>query len=371
MKIAMLGTHGIPAGYGGFENAVEEISVRLAARGHDVVVYCRPQAVAHEGDYYKGVRLVKLPTIPSKHLDTIVHTSISTLHLLARNRCDVALYFIAGNSPLSFLPRLAGVPTAINVDGLDSQRQKWNRLAKAYLRFSERLAPHAATKTITDSRIVQRFYRERFGAETVYIPYGAEPKPAPGAEWLERFGLKAREYFLFVGRLEQENCAHVLIEAYKELKTDKKLVIVGDAPYAGDYISSLKKSAGEKVIFTGYVFGPGYWQLNENAYVLVEPTIAGGTHPVIVEAMAAGNCVVVSDHPPNLETLGNAGLAYDSGAGASDLRQKLEYLLDNPAAVEDYRLKAKEYADRHYNWEVVTDQYEKLCRELAGRSSNF
>lgn len=365
MKIAMLGTHGIPAGYGGFENAVEQISTRLAARGHEVVVYCRPQAIEYEGDSYKGVRLAKLPTIPSKHLDTIVHTGVSTLHLLAGSRCDVALYFIAGNSPLSFLPRLRGIPTAINVDGLDSRRQKWNRLAKAYLRFTEWLAPHAATRVITDSRIVQQYYRKRFGADTVYIPYGADPRPAPGTQWLDEFGVKPREYFLFVGRLEPENCAHVLIEAYKGLKTDKKLVIVGDAPYSGDYISRLKQNAGENIIFTGYVFGSGYWQLNQNAFALVEPTTAGGTHPVIVEAMAAGNCVVVSDHPPNLETLGEAGLSYDSRIGASDLRRVLKQLLEDPAAVEDYRLKARERARQQFNWEVVTDQYEKLCRELS------
>lgn len=369
MKIAMLGTRGVPARYSGFETAVEEIGARLAARGHKVTVYCRSHMVKYQGRYYKDMRLVKLPTIPQKHLDTIVHTGVSTLHMLARDRCDVALYFIAGNSPWSFVPRLAGIPTAINVDGLDSRRQKWNSAAKTYLRFAEWLAPHAATVAISDSKNVQRYYREKFGAETVFIPYGAKSVPAPGIEWLDKFGLKPREYFLFVGRLVPENCAHILIEAFRQLSTGKKLVIVGDAPYADDYIPRLKQNAPDNIIFTGYLFGEGYWQLNQNAFVFVVPTVVGGTHPVIVEAMAAGNCVVVSDHPPNLETVGDAGLSFDARAGAPDLQKQLQKLLDSPGLVEDYRRRSQEHARQNFDWEVVADRYEDICRRLLKRLS--
>ncbi|MHB8160068.1 MAG: DUF1972 domain-containing protein [Thermoleophilia bacterium] len=367
MRIAMLGTRGIPGGYSGFETAVEELSTRLVQRGHDVVVYCRPHMVKFEGATYKGVRLIKLPTIAHKHLDTIVHTGLSTFHLLAKEKCDVALYFIAGNSPFAFLPRLKRVPTAINVDGLDSQRAKWSRVAKAYLRFAERLAPYAANEVIADSREIQKYYQERFNARSVYIPYGAEMQPVPGSEWLDKFSLRPREYVLFVGRLVPENCPDVLIEAYGGISTDKKLVIVGDASYADEYIRTLKEKAGPNVIFTGYLFGEGYRQLSMNSYVFAVPTVVGGTHPVIVEALAAGNCVLVSDHPPNLETVGDAGVSFLAAEGAAGLRARLQMLLDDPESVAAYREKAAVRARKHFDWEVVTDQYEELCRKLAAR----
>ena len=361
----MLGTRGIPGGYSGFETAVEELSTRLVERGHEVVVYCRPHMVKYKGTMYKGVRLVKLPTLAHKHLDTIVHTCISTLHLMARERCDVALYFIAGNSPFSFLPRIIGIPTAINVDGLDSRRAKWRPTAKAYLRFAERLAPRAANEVISDSREIQKYYLERFHADSVYIPYGAEMEPVPGSKWLDEFGLQPRDYVLFVGRLVPENCPDVLIEAYGGVKTGKKLVVVGDASYADEYISKLKELAGPNVIFTGYLFGEGYRQLSMNAYVFAVPTIVGGTHPVIVEALAAGNCVLVSDHPPNLETVGDAGVSFPAQEGVAGLRRKLQHLLDNPELVSEYREKAAERARKYFDWDVVAGQYEDLCNRLA------
>jgi glycosyltransferase involved in cell wall biosynthesis len=367
MKIAMVGTRGIPANYSGFETAVEEISTRLVKRGHEVIVYCRPHMIDYKGADYKGVRLVKLPTIANKHLDTFVHTFLSTIHMIVKDRCDVALYFIAGNSPFSFLPRVTRIPTAINVDGMDSKRDKWGRLAKTYLRFTEWLAPHSATAVIADSRVIQRYYRDKYGAESVFIPYGADMREVPGNEWLDKFGIKSRDYLLFVGRLVPENRPHVLIEAFNKIDTDKKLVIVGDAPYADEYIQKLKKMAGKNVIFTGYVFGEGYCQLSQNAYVFVVPTIVGGTHPVIVEALAAGNCVLVSDHPPNLETVGDAGISFDAGRGADDLNAQLTMLLNKPDLVEEYRQRARERAKIYYDWEVITAQYENLCKGLLNK----
>src|SRR5665648_975730 len=164
MRIALLGTRGLPAAYSGFETLVEAVGQRLAARGHDVTVYCRPHMVAGRFAAYKGMRLVYLPTITNKYLDTIVHTLVCTLHMAVRRRPDVAVYFIAGNSPLAALSRLLGIPSIINVDGLDSRRAKWNRYARLYLRWTERNAPRFANATITDSRAVQTLYRDEYGA---------------------------------------------------------------------------------------------------------------------------------------------------------------------------------------------------------------
>ncbi len=365
MKISMLGTRGIPANYSGFETAVEAISTRLAARGHQVSVYCRPHMVDFEGEDYRGVRLVHLPTVKNKFLDTIVHTFISTVHMGIFNRPDVAVYFIAGNSPCALLSRLLGIPSLINVDGLDSHRQKWNRLARKYIRLAEWFSPVAANRVISDSRVIKKYYRERYGKDSDFIPYGADVLQEQGTETLEQFGLEAGQYVLFVGRPVPENCAHVLIKAFEKIETDMKLVIVGDAPYAEEYIDELRATKDERVIFTGYLFGEGYRQLSYHCGVFVVPTEVGGTHPVILEAMAAGACLLVNNHPPNLECIGDAGASYDGSRGEEGLREELEKLLDDPDLRRRLKKKAVERVRSEYNWDRVASMYEELCGRYA------
>jgi glycosyltransferase involved in cell wall biosynthesis len=386
MKIALVGTRGVPAAYSGFETAVENIGVRLAERGHDVTVYCRPHMVKRRADaYYRGMRLVYLPTVAGKHLDTPVHSLLSTLHLATVRRPDVAIYFIAGNSPFAGLGRLLGVPTAINVDGLDSPRAKWGPWARRYLRLTERAAPRLANVAITDSRVLQEIYRA-WGHETVYIPYGSElaiddPNDAAGTgaetgtetdtaahaagDPLRDLELDPRKYVLFVGRLVPENNAHVLVQAFTGLSTDLRLAVVGDAPYADAYQERLHAVHDERVVFAGYQFGAAYRRLLRNAAIVAVPTEVGGTHPVLLEAMAAGSCIVVNDHAPNLETLGEAGVSYPGKEGAPGLRRALEALLADPAQMERYRAAAAERAGRVYSWEAVTDAYEHLVTRLA------
>jgi glycosyltransferase involved in cell wall biosynthesis len=365
----MLGTRGVPAAYSGFETAVQNLGQRLAERGHDVTVYCRPHMT--EGRYaaYRGMRLVYLPTLRSKHLDTFVHTFLSTLHMALFVRPDVAFYFIAGNSPFALLSRLLRVPSVLNVDGLDSRRAKWSGPAKTYLRWAERMAPRFATRVITDSRVLQRLYLERYGAQTEYIPYGSDVPATDSVQHLERLGLRPRSYLLFVGRLVPENNAHVLLDAFAGLATDLRLVIVGDAPYADDYLARLRETADPRVVFTGYLFGEGYHELARNAALFVVPTEVGGTHPVLIEAMAAGNCVVVNDHPPNLEVIGDAGVAYRGPGGAAALRDVLQGLLAKPERIDWLRRAAAARAAGLYSWNAVTDSYERLATEERRQST--
>lgn len=373
MKIALVGTRGVPACYSGFETAVENIGSRLAARGHDVTVYCREHVVGRRPEgTYRGMRLVYVPTIAGKHADTPVHTLLSTLHLGAVRRPDAAFYFIAGNGPFAGLGRLLGVPTAINVDGLDSRRAKWGPWAKRYLRLTERAAPHLAGVAITDSEDVQELYRS-WGSETLFIPYGSELESDDDddASALDDLGLQPREYVLFVGRLVPENNAHVLVEAFRGLETSLRLVIVGDASYSDDYQARLRAAADDRVVFAGYRFGAAYRELLRSAALFVAPTEVGGTHPVIVEAMSAGACVVVNDHPPNVEALGDAGVSYPGEEGAEGLRRALAALLADPAAIDRCRAAAAQRARRLYSWEGVTDAYEWVAVELAaGRSAD-
>ena len=363
MKIALLGTRGIPANYGGFETCAEELGVRLVERGHEVTVYCRSHHIRYDKPYYRGVRLVRLPTIPNKYLDTIVHTTLSALHTLTQEY-DIVMMFIAGNSPVAFVPRLGGTKVALNVDGLDWKRRKWPPLAKKYIQFAEWLATKLPNVVVTDSRQVQQYYREHFGAETTYIAYGADVLPLPPGEFMQQYGLEPQKYILFVGRLVPENCAHHLVQAFDRLKTDMRCVIVGDAPYAADYIETLKAAAGPNVIFTGYLYGEGYHELSSHAYVFVETSEAGGTHPALLEAMAFGNAVVVNDTRENLETIGDAGLAYAGSLGAEHLAQVLQDLIDHPDKAEEYRCRAKERVRAHFTWDAVTDEYEALFKRL-------
>jgi glycosyltransferase involved in cell wall biosynthesis len=366
LKIALMGTRGVPASYSGFETCVEQLGQRLVERGHEVTVYCRSHHVTYPESHYKGMRLVKLPTIANKYLDTMVHSFISSLHALGR-RYDVALYFIAGNSPVTWIPRLVGTKTLLNVDGLDWKREKWPAFAKKYIQFAEYLATKLPNGYLTDSTVVQAYYRDRFGSEPAYIPYGSEVEKAPAGQTLARFGLEAGRYILFVGRLVPENCAHHLVEAFQGLATNLKCVIVGDAPYAEAYIATLKARAENdpRIIFTGYVFGEGYRELGSNALIFVETSGVGGTHPALLEAMAFGNCVVVNDTPENLETIGDAGLYYDGSRGADSLRQRLQELLINLGVVSAYREHSLRRVQRYYTWEAVTDAYEYLFYQLC------
>jgi glycosyltransferase involved in cell wall biosynthesis len=365
LKIAMLGTRGIPASYSGFETCVEQLGKRLVERGHEVTVYGRSHHIQYNQPFYEGMRIVKHGTIANKYLDTIVHSLISSIHALFQ-KYDIALYFIAGNSPVTWIPRIVGTKTILNVDGLDWKREKWPTLAKKYIKFAEYLATKLPTTFLTDSVVVQNYYNDRFKIKPIYIPYGSEVELVPPGEILAKFDLEKDKYILFIGRLVPENCAHHLVDAFRQLTTDFKCVIVGDAAYADDYISSLKENAKDdpRIIFTGYIFGEGYHELGSNALIFVETSGVGGTHPALTEAMGFGNCVIVNDTDENLETIGDAGFSYDGKFGAESLRNILHTLLESPEKIVRSRGLAYARAKSYYSWDKVTDEYEKLFYEI-------
>ena len=315
MRIAMVGTRGIPAAYSGFETAVERLAERFTARGHEVTVYCRTH-MTDGRPAHAGARLVHLPTVRSKHLDTLAHTLVSTAHLAVRERPDVAIYFIAGNAPAVPLARLAGIPAILQIDGLDSERAKWSGPARAYLRLAERVAPGAATLAVTDSEAVADAYERRTGRRIPWIPYGAE-LPDPGdAGWCERLGVEPGRFVLFVGRLVPENNAHLLVEAHRRLAPTGRSWWWATPPTPRSTSPACAAAAGPDVRFPGYVFGEGYAELVHRCGVMCAPTEVGGTHPVIVEGMAAGAALLVSDHPPNVEVVGDAAAVFPLAGGA-------------------------------------------------------
>src|SRR2546428_3802177 len=363
MRIAILGTRGIPANYGGFETFAEHLSTRLAARGHQVTVYCRAHYTSPRQLEFQGVRLIVLPTIRHKYFDTVVHAFASALHAVPE-RYDAALICNAANAPFAPILRLSGTPVAINVDGLEHKRKKWNWIARGYYRLAERLATILPNETVTDARVIQDYYQTRYGAESTMIAYGADVERRPDP-LVRRWRGEPQRHVLFVWRLEPENNAHLVIEAFKRVRTAHKLLIVGDAPYAHDYIKDLKNRArGDKrIVFTGFVFGRDYRALQQNAYCYVHATEVGGTHPALLEAMGFGNCVLTLAAPENIEAIGDAGIAY---ADETDLAEKLQRVLRDGSLVHAYRNRAQARVKEFYDLDYVVDGYEDLFAKMAG-----
>jgi glycosyltransferase involved in cell wall biosynthesis len=264
---------------------------------------------------------------------------------------------------------LRGTKVVLNVDGSDWRRKKWGRVARAYIKLSEWLSVRLPDVTVTDSRVMHRYYLERFGVDTECIVYGSDMPAARDGTVLQTYGLKARGYLLLVGRLVPENCIHHLVDAYAHLETDLRCVIVGDAPYQERYIADLK-SRGPQIVFTGYLFDEAYRALMDNAFAVVLCTEVGGTHPVLVEAMGAGNCVVVNDTPANLEVVGRAGLSYPGDQGSQGLLRVLQPLVQDERRVARYRELARARASALYSWNVVTDVYERLFERLVSRTTS-
>jgi glycosyltransferase involved in cell wall biosynthesis len=363
MRIAILGTRGIPANYGGFETFAEELSRRLVERGHDVTVYCRSHHVDRELKEYNGVQLTTLPTVQHKYLDTVVHTFLSAMSASTK-RFDVVLICNAANSP--FIPILTwtGTPVAVNVDGLERKRKKWNWMGRAYYRLGERASVWLASEVVTDAKAIQDYYLTEYNKPSTMIAYGADVERKLSPETTAKYHVEPERYFLYVSRLEPENNAAMVIEAFQKVKTDLKLVIVGDAPYASEYKKRLKDLAAddERIIFTGFVFGTDYKSLQQNAYAYIHATEVGGTHPALIEAMGFGNCVLCLSTIENDEVAGDAAIFFKN---ADELAAELQTISDDPSSVETYRQKAQTRARTQYSWDAVTDEYEKLFRSLA------
>jgi glycosyltransferase involved in cell wall biosynthesis len=368
LRVALIGSRGIPATYSGFETFYEQLAVRLVTRGHRVTVYNRSHHHDERRHEYRGVRIVTMPTVRTKHLDTPVHALLSLLHAIVAGH-DVLYLVIVGNSPLCVLARLLGRKIILNVDGEDFAREKWGAGARRYLRWSERIAARWADVVIADSTVIQRRYRDWYRRETVFIPYGANVRPrettAAGRELLSRLGVQPGEYILFVSRMTPENRAHLLIEAHRRSGSRRQLVLVGDAPYVDAYRAGIHASCdGHRTIATGYLFAEDYVQISVNCRYFVLPAGIDGTRPVLLDQLAFGNCVLVRDTPANLEVIGDAGLSFSDADDAASLSAMITRLDEDDETVDRLRVRAVERVRSAYSWEVVTDQYERLFRTL-------
>jgi len=365
MRVALLGTRGIPACYGGFETLAEELSARLAARGHRVVVYTRRHLATPGVAEHRGALVRVLPALRGKAVETLSHTALSCLDV-SRADADVVLLCNAANAPLLPLLRARSLPVAINVDGLERKRRKWGAIGRAYYRMCEGLAARWADRVVTDAVAIQRYYRRAWRRASTMIPYGGDLPSPRGDAALRRFSLTPGRYLLYVSRLEPENNPDRVIAAYSGVPGDLPLVLVGGAPYA----AALRRRLGElaaadpRVVLAGPVYGEGYRELLFNAAAYVHATEVGGTHPALVEAMGAGRVVLYLDTIENREVARDAGVAFRFSPPYTLTDALREVVADAPRFAA-YGEAARRRVAARYRWDAVTDAYETLLEELC------
>jgi glycosyltransferase involved in cell wall biosynthesis len=363
LRVAFIGGRGVVSKYSGIETYYEEIGKRLTGMGHEVTAYCRSYFTP-PGQQHNGVRVVRLPTIRSKHLETLVHTFLSTLHVLTQP-CDVVHYHALGPALFSFIPRLAGKKTMVTVQGLDWQRKKWGRIAAAVLRLGERGAVSLPSHTMVVSQALQKHYRGRYGAETSYVPNGGLLRERRMPDKIFDWDLEPGKYILFLGRFSPEKGCHLLVEAYEKLDTDVKLVMAGGSSYCDDYSRRLQAHAGERIKMLDWVSGEALDELLTNAMVFVLPSDLEGLSLALLDAMGAGICVLSSDVAENREAVDDAGFTFRRG-DAADLADRLRFLIANPAVREAAGQAAKRRIREHYQWAQIAAEIERVYFEMMG-----
>jgi glycosyltransferase involved in cell wall biosynthesis len=365
LRVALLGSRGIPARYGGYETLMQEIAPRLVARGFDVTVFCRRHAIPAGVREYHGVHLAVLPTIRTKHLDTPVHTALSALATWGRG-FDAALVVNAANAIFVPLIRLGGTPVALHVDGIEKRRAKWGPLGRAVYALSERLAGTVANVVVSDAEVIEAHYRERYGVASTLITYGVCDQPPATTSTLDQLGLRSRGYVLYVSRFEPENNPHHVVAAWRQVAANIPLVMVGGAPYADSFIRSFTEGADPRVLFAGPIYGEGYRQLQAHALAYIHATEVGGTHPALVEAMGLGGCPIVHDVPENREVAGDCAHFVDIH-DHQQLAAAVDLVVADPVAARQLGERAQARATARYSWDAVSDAYARLFLTLAGR----
>ena len=368
MRLAILGTRGIPARYGGFETFAEELSARLVAAGHAVTVYTRAHTAVPGVGVHRGASVRRLPSLRLKAVETLSHTLLSCLDV-HRARFDVVLLCNAANAPLIPLLHARRLPVALNVDGLERKRRKWGVLGRSYYRLCEALSARWADALVTDARVIQVYYRRAWNRESEMIPYGGDLQAPHGDDALRRFGLSDGGFFLYVSRFEPENNPDRVLLAYREVRDDVPLVMVGGAPYAAGLVRRVRRLAAQdpRVILTGPLYGDAYRQLLFHARAYIHATEVGGTHPALVEAMGAGRVVFFLDNPSNREVVGGAGVPFCFTRGRP-LAEALAAHLAQPAAAAPLGESARRRVLERYRWDDVAAAYGRLLEALCSAS---
>lgn len=357
MRLAILGTRGVPPEYGGFETFAAELGSRLARRGHSVTVYCRTEGL----DHWHGIRRIVPPHLSGKYFETVTHTFLSAVDALRRD-FDVILLCNAANAFTIPLLRAARLPVAINVDGIERKRRKWNVLGQAFYAMGEAFAATFASAVVADAEVIAGYYRSNYNVEPVVIPYGAEFPAEEDTDVRQRLGVT--KYILYVSRFEPENNPLEVVLAYEKLKDAPPLVMLGAARYDKALETELRRHESAKIVFPGALYGPDYRTLQRHALVYIQATEVGGTHPALIEAMASGGLVLANDTSENREVGGEA-IRYFQVRPNDTLSGMLRECLASPDDDKVWRERARQRAAERFGWEAVTDAYERLFTGLT------
>lgn len=363
LTIAMVGTRGVPAAYGGFETAVEEVGRRLAERGHRVIVYTRGSE-SREASYL-GMEVVHLPAVPQKQLETLSHTGFSTVHAIVGKRPDVAFVFNAANSPFVPLLRLRGIPVALHMDGLEWRRSKWGPRGRAYYRWAEQNGVRTADALIADAPGIAEYYDHQFGVPTELIRYGAPLLDGVSTSRLTELDLAASGYHLVVARFEPENHVLEIVQGYRDSSSTRPLVVVGSAPYSAGYTQSIRDAAAAdpRIRLVGGIFDQELLDvLYAHAFTYVHGHSVGGTNPSLLRAMGARTAVIAFDVPFNRETLADRAWFFSD---ARDATRHFDAIEAEDAEVARLANDSRERAERDFRWDDVATEYEDLARRLA------
>jgi len=368
MRLAFIGQKGIPAGVGGVERYVEDLTTQLVQSGHDVFAYTRPHYTDKNLTNYQGINLISLPSINTKHLDAISHTVLASFHAAWQN-FDVIHYQSIGPALVCWLPKILNhkVKIIATLQSRDYEHQKWGLFAKLSLKLGERLMCLFADEIVVVTEAMRRYVKEKYGRNSTYIPNGANLYENANADLIKQWDLTPNNYIVSISRLVRHKGLTYLINAFKQIETDKKLVIVGDSAFSDDYVNEIKLLAknDDRIIFTGSQTGEALAQLYANCYLFVQPSESEGLSLALLEAMARRRAVLVSDITENLAAIGQAGFVF-ANKNTADLTDKLNWLLNNPDIVTRKGNEARQRIALHFNWQVIandmTDLYQQADR---------
>lgn len=363
MRIAYIAVKGIPIG-GGIEKLTEEIGSRLVKKGHHVIVYSSRDYGTCDGEY-KGMEIRTTPSLNTKALHKLSICYHAIRDVSRRRGVDIIHVHAVGPSLFSILPRIKGIPTVVQTHGLEWKRDRWGFIGKTFFRLADCTAVFFPHKTTSVSNVQKQYYERKFGREVIYIPPGVNKAKKQKPRWILQQGLEAGWYILFAARLVEEKGAHYLVEAFRPIQTDMKLVIAGDAAHAEGYKGFLKeKAAGDpRILFPGFVTGRPLEELYSNAYLFCLPSTMEGLSIALLEAMSYGNCCIASDIPENLEALEQYGFTFRN-RDVKDLRKTLIELIRNAKKVEEKKEMARSHVLQNYGWDKITDQIEAFYHSL-------
>ncbi len=367
MKIAMLGIRGVPAKYGGLETCAEEVGSRLVQRGHEVYCYCRKN---HEDDAlteYKGIQRILLPSLHRSALDTYVHSTLACIHAL-KLKPDIILAFNPGIGSICIIPRMMGYPVVLNPNGFDWRRPKWGFFTQRFIYYSAYIASKVCNKLIIDAHSVSEYYREDFKCDPIHIPNGANiDTELADTEILSQYGLEKDRYFLFLSRHVPDNSCTQIIEAFEGLDTDVKLVMGGGNAEDSPYAASLRNTKDARILFPGAIYDSEHVKaLHQGALAVIHGNQPGGTSLGLLKAMGFGCCVLTLNTPDNAYVVQDTALTYE--LSPQDLRDKLNYVLENLDVVASMRLRAQERCRAVYDWDVLAGKYEEVLMRFARKS---